>query len=333
MPVTLDDVAARAGVSRALVSLALRNSSRVAARSRERVLAAAEELGYRPNLNARRLASAHSGTVGVLISDLHNPLFAEILDGLADGTEDRPEQLILASGFRDVTRERAAVESFLAHRVDAVVLVGTQMPAPEIEKYGRVVPTVVIGRRIRGLDSVVIDDRLGARLVTEHLISLGHQRIAHVDGGKGAGAATRRRAYADTMRTHGLEQHIQICPGEYTEEAGRAGFEQLYGNHPRPTAIFAANDLSALGVLSGARAVGVDVPSQLSVAGFDNTTVARSGFVSLTTVDYPRAQAGEIASKLLQARLSDEDAKTQVITLTPTLVPRATTSAVRASET
>jgi DNA-binding LacI/PurR family transcriptional regulator len=333
VPVTLDDVAARVGVSRALVSMALRGSSRVAAHTRERVIAAAEELGYRPNLNARRLASARTDTVGVLIYDLHNPLFAEILDGLAAAMGGHPEQLILASGFRDPARETAAVESFLAHRVDAIVLIGTQMPSAEIHAYARSAPTVVVGRHIRGVDSVITDNATGARLVTEHLISLGHRNVAHIDGGTGLGAIARRRAYADTMRAHGLQQHIQICSGEYTEEAGRVGFERLW-IRSRPTAIFAANDLCALGVLSGARAAGVAVPAELSVAGFDNTALVRSGFISLTTVDWPPVQAGEIAGELLQARLARElareTAKPRVITLTPKLVLRATTAAIQA---
>jgi len=327
VPVTLEDVAARAGVSRSLVSLALRGSPRVAKESRERVLAAAAELGYRPNLNARRLASTHTGTFGVLISDLHNPLFAEILDGLVAGMKGVPEEMLLASGFRDPERERAALESFLAHRVDAIVVVGVEIPASEIATVARSVPTVAVGRRVRGVDSVVIDDRLGASLVTEHLITLGHRRIAHVDGGKGNGAAARRRAYADTMRAHGLVEHIQICPGEYSEEAGRHAFERLW-REPRPTAIFAANDQSALGVLSGARSAGVQVPNEVSVAGFDNITFARSDLVSLTTVDYPHTQLGEIVANLVKARLADNEAKPSVIVLTPTLLPRSTTAPI-----
>jgi DNA-binding LacI/PurR family transcriptional regulator len=308
--------------------MALRGSSRVAARSRERVFAAAEELGYRPNLNARRLASARTDTVGVLIYDLHNPLFAEILDGLAAAMGGRLEQLILASGFRDPAREAVAVESFLAHRVDAIVLIGTQMPSSQIHTYAQSAPTVVVGRRIRGVDSVVTDNAMGARLVTEHLISLGHRNVAHVDGGTGLGAAARRRVYIDTMRAHGLQQYINICPGEYTEEAGRSGFERLW-SQSRPTAIFAANDMCAIGVLSGARAADVAIPADLSVAGFDNTALARSGFVSLTTVDWPPAQAGEIAGELLQTRLATDTAKPRVITLTPKLVARTTTSALQ----
>src|SRR5439155_17593191 len=208
--VTLEDVAARAGVSRALVSLALRNSPKVAEGSRQRVLAAAAELGYRPNLHARRLASTRSDTFGILLSDLHNPLFAEILDGLDTSTRGGPEQLLLASGFRDPERERAAVDSFLAHRVDGIVLIGCQLPAAEIQGLARSTPTIAAGRHVRGVDSVFIDDALGTRLATEHLISIGHQRIAHVDGGKGAGSATRRRSYADTMRAHNLGENVQI---------------------------------------------------------------------------------------------------------------------------
>jgi len=127
------------------------------------------------------------------------------------------------------------------------------------------------------------------------------------------------------MRAHGLGEHVQICPGEYSEEAGREGFGRLW-RETRPTAIFAANDQCALGVLSGARSAGVDVPEELSVAGFDNITFARSGFVSLTTVDYPHTRLGEIVADLLKARLADNEAKPTVTVLTPTLVPRSTTA-------
>jgi DNA-binding LacI/PurR family transcriptional regulator len=328
--VTLEDVAARAGVSRALVSLALRNSPKVAELSRQRVLAAAAELGYRPNLNARRLASRQSGTIGVLLADLHNPVFADVLDGLDQSTHRGPDQLLLASGFRDPERERAAVESFLSHQVDGIVVIGSRLSASEIQALSRITPTVVAGQRIRGVDCVFVDDALGARLLTEHLISLGHRRIAHLDGGKGAGAAPRRRAYADTMRAHGLGQNIRICAGNFSEEAGQAGFEQLW-QEPRPTAIFAANDLSALGLLTAARARGVDIPADLSVAGFDNTTIAQSGYVSLTTVDFPRAQMGEVAGDLIRMRVSGGDAKAHAIMLSPTLVVRDTTSAIESA--
>ena len=325
MPMTLDDVAERAGVSRALVSRALNGGSRVSAGTRERILQAAQDLGYRPNLNARRLASRRTGTIGVLLADLHNPLFAELLDGFDEGLGDDREQVLLASGFREPQRERAAVDSFLAVQVDAIVLLGSQLPSSEIEELSRQTPTVAVGRPVRGVDSVVIDDAAGVRLVLEHLISLGHQRIAHIDGGHGARAASRRRAYTELMRSHGLTAHVQIHRGDYTEEAGEAGFQHIW-YEAAPTAIFAANDLSALGVLSGARSKGVDVPAELSVVGFDDTTLARYGCVSLTTVGHPRTLMGALAAELVRSRLADPSKKPHGEVLIPSLVVRSTTA-------
>ena len=140
MAVTMDDVAARAGVSRAAVSLALRNSPKVSAARRAQILQVAAELGYRPNINASRLARARTGTIGVVFSDLHNALYAEMLDGLAAALRDGPEQLLLASGFHDPDRERAAVEAFLSHRVDGLALLGSQLPAAEIQQLAPEIP-------------------------------------------------------------------------------------------------------------------------------------------------------------------------------------------------
>jgi DNA-binding LacI/PurR family transcriptional regulator len=304
--------------------MALRGTGVVSESSRTRVLAAAADLGYRPNLNARRLASRRTDTIGVLISDLHNPLYAELLDGFDEHLADRSEQWLLASGFRDAGREKAAVDSFLALQVDAIVLLGSQLPSTSIQELSKNIPTVVAGRRIRGVDSVVGDDAAGVNLLMEHLMSLGHTSIAHVDGGQGAGAAGRRKAYTDAMRFHGLEDSIEIYRGDYTEESGEAAFPLLW-EKSRPTAVFAANDLSALGILSAARVAGVQIPADMSIAGFDNTMLAQSGFVSLTTVGYSRSQMGAVAGDLLKERLGNRDKKPQTVTLTPSLAVRSTT--------
>lgn len=334
MSITLDDVAAKAGVSRALVSLALRDSPKVSKRSRERVQAAATALGYRPNIHARRLASGRTGTVGVLISDLYNPVHAEILDAFADRVSMDREEMLLASAFRNAARERAAFESFLSARVDAVVIVGPEGESSAILALSQQVPTIVVGRRVRGVHSVVIDDRLGSQAAVEHLIGLGHRDIAHLDGGKGAGASIRRRAYVDTMTAHGLGGHVRVCAGDYSEESGQSGFEKMWAG-PKPSAIFAANDMSALGVLSGARAAGVAVCEELSVVGFDNTTLARSALVSLTSVDYPKAQMGVAAADILARTMAEKGVSDaaqpgpDVIVLPPRLIARATTGPVR----
>jgi len=323
--VTMDDVAARAGVSRAAVSFALRNSPKVSAAQRAHIAQVAAELGYRPNVNASRLASSSTGTIGVVFSDLHNLLYADALDGFAGALADSAEQMLLASGFHDPTRERAAVESFLSHRVDGIALLGSQLPVADIQQLAREVPTVVAGRRVDAVDWVAVDDTAGATLATEHLISLGHRRIAHIDGGGGAGAALRREQFLTTMRSHRLTRQATVADGDYTESGGRSAARQLLTAAHPPTAIFAANDLSALGVLAVTRSLRLSVPGDISVVGFDNTTIAQLDFVGLSTIDYARQEMGQRTLELLNSRIADPTQPARTMILTPTLITRTTT--------
>ncbi|MHC6595118.1 LacI family DNA-binding transcriptional regulator [Arthrobacter sp. C152] len=322
--VTLDDVAQKAGVSRTLVSMALRGSTRVSEQSRERVAAAAADLGYRPNLNARRLASKRSGAIGVLLTDLHNPIFADVLDGLDEGLGGLRDQILLASGFNDPSRERTAIESFLALQVDAIILLGCQLPVPELDELSRNVPTVVVGRKTRSADSLLVDDAAAVRLVMEHFMELGHTRIAHLDGGSGARALARLKAYKDFMKSHGLEREVAVFKGDYTEKSGESGFDQLWDSS-RPSAVFAANDLSAIGVLGRARRRKVDIPGELSIAGFDNTSLARSSAISLTTVGRSGLDMGRAGARLLIERLEERSMEPHHVVMAPTLFSRETT--------
>lgn len=330
MSATMDDVAARAGVSRASVSLALRHSPKISASRRAEIQRVAAELGYRPNANASRLARTSTGTIGVVLSDLHNSLFAEMVDGLAAAFEADSEQLLIASGFHHKDRERAAVESFLSLRIDGLALMGSQLPAEEIQQVAKEIPTVIAGRGVEGVDSVSVDDVVGAALATEHLIALGHQRIAHIDGGEGAGAGLRREAFLETMARHRLADHASVLGGDYTEKGGRTVALSLLAGRRPPTAIFAANDLSALGALSAARSLGVPVPTNLSIIGFDNTKLSQSYFVSLSTIDYPRFEMGQRALEQLRARIFEQDKEPVRITLKPDLIERDTTGPVHA---
>jgi DNA-binding LacI/PurR family transcriptional regulator len=303
--VTMEDVAREASVSRALVSLVMRDSPKVSDKRRSRVLAAAERLGYRPNAIARNLASRSTHTIGVLLNELHNPFYAEIMDGVYEVADELDYHVLIGASGGRAGGEQATLETLLDLRVDGIILIGPRMPTAALVAAATWIPIVVVARPVRSgrVDSIMDDERLGARLVVEHLAGLGHRRILHIDGGRGAGAATRRACYAAAMRAAGLEGEIRVVPGDYTDVAGAQAAARLLASGDLPTAIFAANDFVATGAIDQFDEAGLSVPADISIVGYDNIFLAGLRRLSLTTINQPRGDMGRLAARSLVERI------------------------------
>jgi len=304
--VTMEDVAAEAGVSRALVSLVMRESPRVSQASREIVLEAAARMGYRPNLMARNLASRRTMTLGLLLNDLHNQWFAEIADGIHEEADSHGYRIILGNGRRSPRHEDDMLESFLSFQVDGIIVAGCRLAPKRIEQIGAEVPVVSVGRALKSTSVATVnsDDRLGAHIAVAHLVELGHRNIVHVDGGRGAGAAPRRAGYLAAMKELGLERYSKVIAGDFTEAAGVAAVERLLTAKSMPTALFTANDLAAVGALDRLERAGLAVPDDMSLVGYDNTALAGLHHVGLTTVNQPREEMGRVAFKAMLEMLA-----------------------------
>jgi DNA-binding LacI/PurR family transcriptional regulator len=323
---TILDVAKSAGVSKSLVSLVMRDAPNVSDTSRKAVLAAVADLGYRPNAAARSLAAQRSGVIGCVLSDLHNPFFADVIDGVEEEAAGSGRRVLVSPGFLDAEREAVAVETLMQLRVDALVLVGSAMRLERLAEAASSIPVVLIGHDHApdGLQSVCSDDVLGAERVVDHLVSLGHRRIAHIHADSEAGGTARRRGYARGMRRHGLSDQIQIAKGAFTSDGGARAMRRLLARDPRPTAVFVANDLAAIGVLDELDAVGLRVPEDLSVVGYDDLTLSAMERISLTTVQQPRAELGQLSVRLALLGGNRSGPSATRLVLPPTLIVRST---------
>lgn len=322
-PPTIRTVAARAGVSKSLVSLVLQNSPHVSEAKRQAVLKAVAELGYRPDPVARSLAERRTRTVGVVIDDLSNPWYVALLDGLRPVLHEHGLRPLLADG----RTEPDAVQALADLRVDGIVLVGTASPsaAEQVGALADQIPTVVAGTReprLSAVDLVANDDHRGAQLATAHLLGLGHRRIAHIVG-EGEVGRLRRAGHEAALAEAGLAPWC--VEGDWTEATGRRLTTELLRAPDRPTAVFAANDLSAVGVLAAADDLGLRVPEDLSVVGYDDTWFARMHRLSLTTVDGHIGEVGQVAARTLIARIEGEGGTAGIRLLFPALVERSST--------
>ncbi|MCW2685499.1 MAG: transcriptional regulator [Mycobacterium sp.] len=325
---TLEDVAERAGVSRALVSIVVREVPGASEQTRQRVRRAADEIGYRPDPRARRLRQHRTKLLGVTFvagQEFH----ADLVDGVYSAAEEIGYDVVL-SGVTPHRDERRAVRTLVDDRCEGIVLIGPRAPAADLVDLAGKMPVVALARRVRGVDAVRSDDTEGAAMAVDHLRGLGHRQIVFLDGGRAPGAAERRRGYRRAMG--GGPPAERMLPGGLTEREGAAAASALLESDTLPTAVIAFNDRCALGVLDVLIRAGVSVPQQVSVVGFDNSALAGLAHIDLTTIGQDSAGLAQAAVARVVARLDDAqvaDACVVDVVRNPSLVVRGTTAAPR----
>ena len=302
--ISIKDIARVAQVSHPTVSRALRHSPLVKPQTAERIRLIAGELGYRANAVARSLVTQKTMTIGVVVTTIADPFVGEVVSGIEELANDRGYLVILANSSYDPAREIRVVQSFQEHRVDGILVTSSRVGSLYLPMLSQMkVPIVLINNEHAGefVHSVMIDNIGAGRLAVEHLIGLGHQRIAYLGDLLGY--------QSDTERYTGYRQALAAanCPflaewlvqGDGLPEGGRLAVEKLLALADPPTAVFCFNDQSAVGVLSGLHARGLRVPDDISVVGFDDLALASYTDPPLTTIRQPKHLMGRMAMEML----------------------------------
>jgi DNA-binding LacI/PurR family transcriptional regulator len=305
MPITIKDIARRTEVSHSTVSRALHGSSLIAQDTAERIRQVAHELGYLPSAAARSLKTNRSQALGVILSSVEDPFFSEILQGIEEVAQKAGYSLFMAASQHDPEREQAIVQAMSEHRVDGVIICSASFKSEQRRQfltYG--VPIVVVNNQAAEdyRYSIYHDDVDGSRQLTQHLLGLGHQRIAYL-GNSSSGRTTldRMNGFLEAMhaaRVTVWKEFIHEVPGGGPRE-GLTGLKHFLSLSRRPTALVCYNDMMAIGVLKGLQAEGIRVPDEFSVTGFDNIIFSAYTHPPLTTFDQPKRFIGAEAARLV----------------------------------
>jgi LacI family transcriptional regulator len=332
---TLKDVARLAGVHPATASRALNPETRplVNEGTSRRVLAAAAELGYRPNAVARSLRTKRSHTVGVLIPDLNNPLFPPIVRGLEDRLEADGYVALIGNTDGDSTRERRLIEQMRARHVDGFVLATARLHHPLLGETAKVgLPVVLMNRTVDdySFPSVVVDNERGAKLAVGHLIALGHERIGYIAGPQDVSTGLARyHGFQTAMAAAGgrIREELVAFADTFSINEGYRCAKQLLAAGPSAcTAVAAANDMLAVGCYAAMDEEGLSCPADLSVVGFNNMPFIDMLRPPLTTVAFPHYQVGTQAAQLLIEQLNGDEGPVKVLSLAPELIARGSTA-------
>jgi len=331
--VTIKTVAEDAGVSVAAVSKVLRDAYGVSEALRSKVKASMQKLGYRPHAAARGMRG-QTYTLGFLIPDLHNPFFADIVAGLNVALERTQYQTLLGISDSARTMERALVDNMIDRRMDGLMIIGPRMPAEEVVHISDQIPVVLIGYHSKdklNFDTVNNNDQLGATLVVEHLVAAGYRHIAYVtqaiDDPQQMMVTTQREiGFRRAMQQAGLSRHAQVVVAPQTSREIQSIARHLLQSRNRPEAIFCWTDFVALEILSVARDLGLSIPGDLAVVGYDNTAYCDLAQNALTSIDQSGQVLGLQAGRLLVERIKGR-ATAEHFVVTPRLVARASSGA------
>jgi LacI family transcriptional regulator len=332
-PPTIIDVAERAHVSKSTVSNVLQAKPHVSEQTRDRVLAAIAELGYRTNVAARHLRQ-RSRVLGVVAGDLHNPFHAEVAALIEQRASAEGHTMLLATTNGLPTEEQARVQALIEHRVAAVIFLAFSGSTEVLTMIPDDVCLLFVSSRARGGISITVDDNQGPKLAVEHLLSLGHRRIAYVSttlGHEPQVDEARYAGYARTLREHGIDAGalpaLRLRDVKSSPEIVRTRLVELLSAAPRPSAVFASSDFGAIEVMEAADAAGLSIPENLSVVGFDDISVAALSRIALTTVAQPIAA---LADHAVRCAIAPPTARRRRdVVLAPQLVVRGSTAALR----
>jgi DNA-binding LacI/PurR family transcriptional regulator len=305
MPITIKDIAHRAAVSHSTVSRALRDNRPTPGRTTQRIKQLATRMGYVPSAAARSLKTSRTRALGVVVTNIADPFLGEVVRGIEDAVRQAGYSLFLAASYHEAEREQQVLHALAEHRVDGVLICSSQIGArhlAELERFG--VPVVLVNNQVAGefAHGIAHGDVAGGRVVTEHLLRLGHRRIAYL--GSAASGQTnldRRTGYQAALADSGIEAHpgwlLSVAGGRPAD--GLAGAEAFLRLAPRPTALVCFNDMMALGALHQLKVAGVRVPRDVSLTGFDDVFVAQYTDPPLTTFAQPKYQLGRDAAEML----------------------------------
>ena len=331
--VTIDDIARAAGVHPGTVSRALRGvQGKVSAEKRAEIQKIAHELGYQPNAIAASLRTKQTNLAAIVVPDLSNPLFGPIVQGLEEHLRRQNMLCLVAQTPPETERRRELIIALANRHVSGLLILAAESEDPMLEIASlRRLPTVLLNRGSgdRRFSSVVNDDAESARLALEHLYDLGHRSIGHIAGpGASSTGRARREAFTRITKEMGLKNCPSIEAGAFTRAEGAPAAAKMLRSARRPTAIFAANDMIALGVVDAARALGLEVPRDLSLVGHNDMPMADLINPPLTTIRIAVDQMSQHAASLFLELVSEPDQAPTTRVLLPSLVIRGSTAAI-----